>query len=360
MVLLSLTLTLTISLTLLIIINMNNFKAFKKSTLKDIAEASGFSINTVSRVLRGKNDIKKGTKDKINSIAKNLNYVPNYIAGSLRSGKTRTIAIIIPDIVNPLFAIWAKAAEMLLNKKGYDSLILNTDEDYKAEENVIKIALRKNVEGIIICPVQKDYKNIKYLKEIGFPFILVGRHFKEFETDYVVMDDYKGGYIATEYLIKKNIKDILFLNANIYISSAEERLNGYKGALRSNGINIKKELIKYVDIVKRDDCDRIIRELKENNIKYSGVFSFSDLIAWRMIYFLKKHGIRVPEDKKIIGFDNIQSYFLFPYNLTSIGYSQIMIIEEAVNILLKKTKKEKQEDYTQIVIPTNIHIGESA
>lgn len=335
-------------------------KGFKKVTLKDVAELTGYSINTVSHALRGLDDVSKNTKEKIIQAAEKIGYVPDMIASSMRSGSTKTIAVIVPDIVDPLFAIWSRYIEEELRKKDYDTLIINTDENYEKEEYAINLALSKKVEGILICPVQKSYEDIQHLKRLNIPFVLLGRKFDEIQADYVVMDDFKGAYIATQYLIDKGKNEILFLNANEYISSAKERLAGYKEALISNGLKVDQNLIRQVDIIKNDDCLRILNELKSEKVNFNACLAFSDLIAWQMIYFLNKEGRKVPEDIPVIGFDNLQSVIYYPYALTSVTYSKKAVVEEGIKILFEKIEKKNFTKLKKKVINMNLFVGESA
>lgn len=144
----------------------------RNATLKDIAEKTGFSINTVSRALRDMDDISEATKKKIRKASKELGHVENSIAQSLRLGYTNTIAVIIGDVSNPFFAIQMKEVETYARRAGYNTFLINTNEDEQQEEIAIKSALNQMVAGIIICPTQKSDKNILFLKKSGIPFVL--------------------------------------------------------------------------------------------------------------------------------------------------------------------------------------------
>jgi LacI family transcriptional regulator len=227
------------------------------------------------------------------------------------------------------------------------------------EEYAIKFALSKKVEGIVLCPVQKDSKDIQLLKRINLPFVLIGRHFNTIETDYVIMDDSNGAFLATQYLIDMGRKSILYLNAHNYISSAVERKSGYQHALEKNNIDYNPELVREIDIVKNGDCHRVLKELKMENIHFDAVLSFSDLIAWQMIYFLNKEKITIPGDVAVIGFDNLQSSIYYPYSLTSVTYSKKKVADEVVRILMQKMEDNTWSKFEQIVIGTSLFIGES-
>ena len=331
----------------------------RKVILKDIAIKTGYSINTVSHALKDKDDVVMETKSLIKKTASEMGYIPNEIASSLRSGKTNTIAVIVPDICDPIFGIWAKNIETELMKENYSSIIINTDENYKREEKAIKLALAKKVDGIIICPTQNDNKYIKYLLKIKIPFVLLGRYFSDLETDYVIVNDLKGGFLATQHLINKGRKDILFLNGFNYISSARERLEGYKKALVENNIEIRSELIKEINIVNNIDYYNIISDTLKRGIKFTGIFAFSDLIAWKTIYFLNKLNIRVPEDIAIVGYDNIQNILNYPYGVTTIAYPNKKLISETVKILYKSIKNTKSTEFIKRKVDVELVKGYS-
>jgi len=320
----------------------------KRVTLKDIAKETGFTINTVSRALRNYSDISDHTKKLIMKKAKEMGYVPNNLAGALRSGKTKTIAIILGDISNPYFAITVKELEVALNKNKYNTILINTNEDIKLEEKAIYSALSKNVDGIILFPTQRNIKPIKILKDYNIPFVLLGRHFKDEETDYVITDDIKGGYLATDYLIKKGKRKILFLNGPPYISAAYERLSGYKMALNENNIKEDRQLIKEIPIT-AEDCYKFIKNIMNEKITFDSVFAFNDVIALETIYLLQKMKYKIPQDIIVVGYDNIQSRLRIPIPLTSVNIPKKRMAIKAVEILLKKiSSKNKYKYYREI------------
>ena len=151
----------------------------KRVTLADIAKECGVSVNTVSHALNNKSDISNATKQKIKSAAEKLGYIANSSASFLRSGLSKTIAVIVGDISNPHFAILIKEIEVAAREKDYTVFVLNTDENEELERKAIVAAISKNVDGIIICPVQQSTKNVEFLIKSGVPFALMGRRFKD-------------------------------------------------------------------------------------------------------------------------------------------------------------------------------------
>jgi len=327
----------------------------KKVTLKDIAFKTGFTANTVSRALKNKSDISEKTRKYISGVAKEMGYIPNNIAGSLRSGKTRTIATIVPDISDPLIAIWLNDIETRLRVNGYNTFIINTEEKYENEEEAVILVLSKNVDGIILCPTQKKNGDIKLLIKLGIPFVLLGRRFYDIETDYVISDDVKGAFLAVDYLIKQGYKNVLFINGPTYISSAKERLEGYKRALEQNRILFKEELVNESDVT-AGNSSLLVKELISKKLNFDSVFAFSDIMAWEIIYTLQNTKILKYKNTPVIGYDNIQSRFFYPFPLTTVNYSKRKIAYQTVDILLDKMKSKSQSTCKQFIVDTNLVI----
>jgi len=329
------------------------------ATLKDIAEATGYSINTVSRALRDKDDISVKTRAKIKSTALEMRHVNNMIASSLRLGYTNTIAVIISDVSNPYFAITMKEIEVCARQLGYTTFIINTNEDNDSELEAIQASLNKNVDGIILCPAQKSEKNILYLKETGVPFVLLGRRYKQIETDYVVSSDEFGGYQATSYLLDHGHKDILMLSGPTYLSSARERQDGYRRAITERNMKIKEELIWEVPVITQG-FDEILERVLDRKVNFTAVFTYSDIIAWATWSYLRKKGYTIGKDFSIIGYDYIQSRLTYPFELSTIDPHKERMSKMAVEFLFKRIKGEQSESqYFTAIVETVLVEGET-
>lgn len=327
-------------------------------TLKDIALRTGFTINTVSRALKDKDDISETTRTVIKETARQMGYIRNSIAGSMRSGRTRTIAVILGDISNPHFAIIVKEIEEQARSHHYSTIIFNTEEDDDREHEAIVSALEWKVDGLIICPAQRSPRNVTFLAETGLPFVLIGRRFETLNADTVICDDVQGGRIATEHLVAKGHRKILFLNGPSYISSARDRLAGYRQVLEEHGIPYEGKLVREIPIVAGDNR-RLIMQLVREKLDFSGVVAFSDLIAWEVIYVLTELGCAVPYDIAVVGFDNIQSKFFLPCPLTSVGSSRTTMARRAVNMLLRRINATDAVEPRQDVLESRLFVRRS-
>ena len=329
----------------------------RKVVLKDIAEKTGYTINTVARALRDKEDIAKTTINLIKLTAEEMGYIPNATASALRSGSTKTVAVILPDVSNPSFGILMKDLEIMLGELGYTVFIMNTDEESKKEKQAIVSALSKNVDGIIFCPAQQSSKSIELLNNSHIPYVLVGRYFDN-KSDCVIVDNVHGAFLAIEHLIQKGHKEILFLNGPTYNTSSIERLEGYKKAFTRYNITYIEKLIKEIDITS-GDVYKVLAKLKKNKVKFSAIFTFSDLIAWETIGALKKMELKVPEDIAVVGFDNIQSHFPYPYPLTTVDYQKKESSKLLIEILLKKINKKYNSTKHIYTVKTSLIVRNS-
>lgn len=317
-----------------------NKQHWQNVTMKDIAKETGYSVNTVSRALRDKDDISDATKEVIQSKAEEMGYINNQLASSLRLGHTNMIAVILGDISNPHFGIMMKEIEGRARYYGYTSFLINTNENDKMEKDAILMALNKNVDGIIICPAQHNNDNIEFLMDMNIPFVQIGRHSQDLESSYVVCNDELGGYQATNYLLENGHENILMLGGPSYISSAKERLAGYKRAHKEKGIPLNENLIREIPIMS-NACSTEIDELLKYNLDFTAIFAFSDMIAWEAWTRLSQHGYSIPDDCSIVGFDNIQSRLAIPHRLTSISSYKAMMSTTAVDCLVSKMQKGK-------------------
>lgn len=299
----------------------------KRATIKTIASEANVTANTVSLALRDSSLVKAETKKMILEIARKQGYVPDAMAESLRVGYSRLVALVFGDIGNPLFANKTKRIEDALRKHGYQVIIMDTNENLQQEIEVVRSAIGRRVDGIVLCPCQQGRDALDMMRQHRVPCVLVGRSSEDDQEDCVVWDNYNGGKIATRHLISLGCKRILCLLGNPIITTSHERQAGYQDALREAGLPVLDEL--QICIAR----ENIVTELEKMDISYDAVFAFSDLYAWEAASYLKN---RVP----IIGYDNIGGFLQLPFSLPSISTDLDMEAQYIVDFLLKRI-----EDY---------------
>ena len=288
----------------------------KKVTMKDIANELGVTIGTVSHALNGLSDISEETKTKVFEAAKRMGYISNGPAASLRSGKTNTIAVIVPDISNPHIAHQIKLIDGKIKEAGYSTIIFNTEEDDKLEYNAVVTACSKQVDGILLCPAQHSTKNVEFLDTLNIPYVLIGRFFENFDTDFVCADDVKGGYIAGNYLIEKGCTNPVYIGPEEYIVCGKLRFEGLSSAYIKHGTPLTHDRYVVMD-PKGDEVAQTFENLKKSDFTFDSVVAFSDLLAFKTISYLKK--LYPDKNIPVIGFDAVNCHMFMPFYNVSIG-----------------------------------------
>jgi LacI family transcriptional regulator len=309
-------------------------------TIKDVARELCLSVSSVSRALNDKPDISDETKTLIIDTANRLGYVPNRLAASLRHNSTGSIGIIVPEIDNLYFSEIIAGIEKVAQKKSYDIILASTNEDVKREIEVTKFLIEKRVDGIIAMPSRDDDKSIDMIKNSRIPYVCVARRMERDEScSYVVNDDEKCGFIATEHLIEKGHTRILFLNGVRGNYSARKQLQGYKRALKTYSLPFDSALIEINNIQPKDGYKNI-NKLISSGLEFTGVICFSDMIALGAAKAIKENGRRIPEDIAIVGCDNIQFVEFFDTPLTTVDLAKSELGVKAAQILIQKINKE--------------------
>lgn len=304
-------------------------------TLKSIASQTGFTVNTVSLALRNSSLVAPDTKKRIRDAARELGYVHNVVAGSLRSGRTHTIAVIFGDIANMLFSIKIAELENALRRKGYQMLILNTNENAEQEYAAVRTAISRQMDGIILCPCQDNRLAMELMDQHGVPYVLIGRRFEGYEDDAVLWEDQRGAYLATSHLAQRGCKKILMLNVTRKISSALERRQGYMEAMAEAGLMPMECEVP----LSGGGVGAVLNMLSERGTSFDGIFTFSDLIAFDAASWLMEKGVEIPREVKIVGFDDILSHIRVPFRLTSVSADKARETELAVDMLLKRIEE---------------------
>ncbi len=324
----------------------------QRVTLRDIANVTGYSVNTVSKALRDMPDLSEQTKVAIRETAQKMGYVMNDMASALRSGYSGVLALIVSDISNPFFGILCKEIEQQAAKYHYTVIVFNTEEQEDRENQAIRTALSKNVDGILLTPSQHSTKSIELLRQWNKPCVLIGRYFPQLSTDAVLFDDENGGYLAGRHLVERGYRRVLMLNAP-HNSSAQDRARGFCRAVEESGITGK--------VVTLDSPIGGVSKMLEDeysNFQFDAIFAYSDLLAMETVSCLQKMGID-PHTVGIVGFDDIQSRLALPFPLTSVSVGKAAFGEALVSLLMERITEDSNEESIRKVLPTQLVIRSS-
>jgi LacI family transcriptional regulator, galactose operon repressor len=307
-------------------------------TLKEIAKLANVSSATVSKVINGKDKyISEATRKRVLEIVEKEGYIPNGIAKSLKMQKTKTIGIIIPDVMNLFFSELARGVEDAAENKGYTVILCNSDNKESKAKRYMEVLQEKMVDGIIITASEKgDYSSIK---SGNIPTVLLDRDIDaDKKIGRIIVDNKEGAYKATNHLIKKGCKNIAIISSSTKNKPSAERIKGYENALLDKNISIDRDKI-YLDSYTIESGYTGIKEIIKNT-KVDGIFCGNDLIAIGAVKALKEMKINIPGDVKIVGFDDIQTSQYMDPPLTTIKQPIYEMGEEAVNMLIGIIKKE--------------------
>ena len=306
-----------------------------RTTMKDVAEAVGVSVNTVSRALNDKPDINEETKRKILEVAEELEYHPNRLARGLRRQKSGVIGVVVADIANPYFSTLVKGLEEAATEKDYSIILQDTDENYENEVGAIDTMIEERVDGVILAPVQTETGTIKKLQDHNVPFVLVARRFRNLETDYVISDEVNGAFQATKYLLEKGHEKIAFINGPAHNSSAIDRLKGFREAFSAKGLEPDEEIITH-GAVSTEDGSSYFETLIDRDVEFTAVFTFSDYVALGVLNAARARNITIPKDLEVVGYDDIEFTSCLSIPLSSVQVPKREMGQKALEILVNK------------------------
>ena len=316
----------------------------KKNSIYEIANKAGVSIATVSRVLNNSSLVKDSTKKRVQKVIEELDYRPNFFARNLVKNKSKTIGLLIPDIINPVFPEMAKGISDKAFLKGYTVFLCNTESSVIKETEILKNLLEKNVAGVIFISTEMnksrgDFQHYLYLYNNNIPTVFINGMLKDIDIPFIRINEEKAGYLATKHMLEKGIKKIAFLGGSLKFIPTYEKLQGYKKALRESGLPIEKEYIMF-DNYNVETCFANAIKLLESDNKPGGIITASDVLAIEVIKAASTKGLNVPEDLKVIGFDDISFSSTYTPSITTIAQPKYemgaMALEMLVNLIEKK------------------------
>ena len=277
-------------------------------TLKDIAEELNISATAVSRALRNMPDIGPDTTKLVHQTAERLGYRKNLAASYLKTAKSMMFGIIVPDICNPVFSYMYKGIEEKCNKKQYAIMLSSTNESFEQETSMIDKMVAHGVDGLFIVPCNESDAYYPQLDTANIPYVILQRTNSAKSPFLVKSNDYEGGYMAAEHLYGLGHTSFLLVFADMKISSARERYDGFKDFLKDK--NIPESNIQLLECgVTRAEGYRATKQWlsKQTNIQElsaTAIFCFSDYMSYGVYSALLENGLKVPDDISVMGYDN--------------------------------------------------------
>jgi len=328
-------------------------------TLKQIALELGITITTVSKALKNYKDVSPKTKAAVIKLAEKLNYKPNSFAVNLRTKESKTIGLIIPEIVHHFFSNIVNAIIEEAEKKGYLVIILQSNESDELEKKQIDLLLSKRVDGILMS-LSNNTTNLDHLKKVianDTPLVLFDKISKLIDCSKVIIDDRNAGYAATEHLIKCGCKKIAHIRGPLNPQNSIDRFLGYKKALEDYNIKFDRSIVFTCEKVNFDEGYNFAKKIYTEHKDVDGIFAITDLVGIGVVAYFNEVGVKIPDQIAIIGFSNWFMASVITPSLSTIDQPGFEMGKKALKLLLKEIKahkKGKEFNHKTIVLPTKV------
>jgi len=314
--------------------------------MQDIADKLGVSKGTVSLVLSGKakgSRVSEEMSKKVKKMAEELNYQPNEIARSLSTGITMTIGVVVTDISNEFFGNLTFYIQEQAKKYGYVVITTNTNEDLDEFNDAIITLLNKQVDGIILVPVDKGQKIAENIIKRHIPLVQVDRYYPDFEANYIVVDNYKVSAKTTNHLIERGLKRIAVICYDINLNALRERRQGCIDVLKKNDL-LDLNLIKDINYQDQEvEIEQAIIDLKNNPNKVDAIYFCSRKVFITGVKYMHKNSIKIPKDMEVVCFDKIESFSITNIPITYIEQPIKKMGEKAVDVLMEQIRGSKEK-----------------
>jgi DNA-binding LacI/PurR family transcriptional regulator len=334
----------------------------KEITIYDLAEELHLSASTVSRALKDHYSIGKKTKDAVKKLALQKDYRPNTLAASLRSNKTNTIGVIIPLINRPFISSMISGIEMAAKKAGYNVIISQSHDEYANEVANAEALYASRVTGLVVSlgMETQNYDHLRQFTQHNIPLVFVDRVTRELNTDLVVVDNAMAGFEATNHLIEQGCKRIAHIAGAQHRNIYKERLDGYVDALKKHKIAIDDSLIIHTKYLSPEEGDKCAEKLLQLDNPPDGIFCANDSTAISVIQYAKKHGIKIPDDLAVIGFNNDPLSEIIDPPLSTIAHPAVDMGRLAAQQVLKQKELSDIVRSETIVLKTTLIVRESS
>lgn len=338
---------------------MDTIQGSQMPTIHDVAKHAGVGSITVSRVINNSGYISPETRERVQKAITDLGYVPNTLARSLRSRRTNTVALIITDITNPFFTTLARGVEDAANEAGYTVIFCNTDESAAKEEKYLNVLLQKQVDGLLLVPAQCSVNTIRQIMKHGTPVVVLDRRIPEVDVDTVRCDALDGAYQLTRYLISLGHRQIAVMSGAVGISTADDRVTGYRMALEEAGITVAEDYLFRGDFTPESGYS-MTRQALKLPLRPTALIAANNFITIGAMKALQEVGLDVPEDIALVGFDDLPPALVtFPF-FTVASQPAYEMGTRAMKLLLQRLEGNELDHFQEIILPTQLIIRHSS
>jgi len=328
----------------------------KRSTIKDVALAAGVAVSTVSRVINDSGYASRESRQRVLKAVEELHFQPSRAARSLATGRTGTVALVLPDITNPFFPALARGVEDAASAAGYTVILCNTDNDASQEAMYANLLRQQRVDGVVLTACSFNNRDLWSQMTERIPVVLTDRRLEGAIDETVFVDNVAGAYLATRQLLELGHRRIGLIGGPLGLSTTEDRQRGYEQALREAGLEPDETLMRNGDFRYASGYARM-RELAEQHV--TAVFAANDMMAIGAIRAVEDAGGRVPDHIAVVGFDDILLASMIKPGLTTIAQPTYQMGVMAVDRLLERMRTDATGEPRQVVLEPTLVVRDS-
>lgn len=328
------------------------------ATIRDVAVLANVSPITVSRVLNNPAAVSPATRARVEAAIEELGYIPNQIARSLRSNRTNTLALVLTDITNPFWTTVARSVEDAASAQGFAVILCNTDENEAKQNDYLSVLLRKRVDGFLLVPARSEPSAVERIQRQKVPVVVLDRCVPGATVDVVRSDSEQGAYALTQHLIDLGHRRIAMLSGPQDVSTAQERVQGYRRALEEAGIPVEESWILRgaYTVASGYESARDLLAQAEPPTAFLGANNFIALGAMRAI---REAGLGIPEDISLACVDDIPDWLVGEPFLTVAAQSPYDLGRRATERLLHQIREPEAHTPQEILLPTELIVRRS-
>lgn len=323
------------------------------ATIADVAKRAGVSVSTAARVLSGRGYAAEDTRRLVLEAAKELGYVPNQIARSLRTRRTRMIGLLIGDVENAFYSTIAKNVESVAKHAGYHVVLCNSNDDPDLEREYLKLLEGMHVDGLIVTPTLRNRRHLAHLLQKDIVIIQIDRKVDRLGADAILVDNEPGAHAAVTHIISAGHSNIGILPGDLDVPTARQRLTGYERALKEHGIPIRQQLVK-AGSFHREHAIEDATDLIRARPAPTAIFAANNILAEASLMALADMGMKVPRDMSLVAFDEVQWMGMVTPPVTTVRQPAADMARSAAELMLRRLREDGQGPPSTIVFRTEL------
>lgn len=333
-----------------------------ETTIHDIAKKLKLAASTVSRALNDNPLISETTRSKIKETAEEMGYRPNVMAANFRTKRTNTIGVIVPLINRHFFSAVISGIEDIAYQQGFAVTISQSNDNFEKETKIAHTLFANRVDGLILSigMETKSTEHLRLFSDRKIPLVFFDRVVEEIDAHKIIVDDFGGGYRATQHLINEGRKRIAHIGGPLNLKIYQTRQDGYYKAMEDAGLDVDKSAVIHNSLT-RQDGTKAVQKLLKNRNRPDAIFCGNDTTALSAIIHLQKQGIKVPEEIAIVGFSNEPFSEVVTPSITTIKQPGFEMGQIAAELIIKQINNKKGEtEFRTITMPTELVVRNSS